>query len=370
MNISYLAMSDVPSKNANSLQIVQMCNAFIENGNQVDLVLPYFNHTEKVSIKKYYGIKNTIKIIRVGKKRKKLSKLDNLFIPLKITLYSIFKGSDIFITRNIVISFFLILFRVKHILELHDDLEIAGKKISKLFMKAKLLNSNQLVKIIFITNSLYKFISDKYNYNKNNYEILPDSSLFKFELDKFEYKKKINIGYFGSIYRSRGTELIVNLSKMDKKNNYFIFGGTNSQINNIKFRNRSNNLFLHKQIPYSEVSKYMKKMDIVLMPYSKIVTSTGNIGNIANFMSPMKMFDYLALGKLIISSDIPVLREILKHNRNAILIKNFENVYQWKKNINNFNYNPAKIMIIKKNALRTVRNLTWIIRAKKMVSFK
>ena len=78
MNISYLAMSDIPSKNANSLQIVQMCNAFIENGNKVNLVTPFFNHTENISIKNYYGIKNKINVVRIGKKRKELSKLDNI----------------------------------------------------------------------------------------------------------------------------------------------------------------------------------------------------------------------------------------------------------------------------------------------------
>ena len=104
------------------------------------------------------------------------------------------------------------------------------------------------------------------------------------------------------------------------------------------------------------------------MPYSKIVTSTGDVGNIARFMSPMKMFDYLASGKLIISSDLPVLREILKHQHNAILIKNFENIFEWKKYIDNFNYNLYKILIIKKNAQKTVKNLTWVNRAKKMIN--
>ena len=68
------------------------------------------------------------------------------------------------------------------------------------------------------------------------------------------------------------------------------------------------------------ISHHLKKMDILLMPYSKIVTSTGNIGNIAKFMSPMKMFDYLGASKILISADIPVLREVLISNYNSILI--------------------------------------------------
>ena len=43
-------------------------------------------------------------------------------------------------------------------------------------------------------------------------------------------KKKLNIGYFGSLFKSRGVELILDLSKKDKKNNYFIYGGSKNDI--------------------------------------------------------------------------------------------------------------------------------------------
>ena len=36
--------------------------------------------------------------------------------------------------------------------------------------------------------------------------------------------------------------------------------------------------------------------------------------------------------------------------------------------IDNFNFNLYKFMIIKKNAQQTVRDLTWINRAKKMIN--
>ena len=37
-------------------------------------------------------------------------------------------------------------------------------------------------------------------------------------------------------------------------------------------------------------------------------------------MSPLKMFEYMASGRPIIASDLPVLREVLEHERNAILV--------------------------------------------------
>ena len=67
-------MSDIPSKNANGLQIIQMCSAFSEIGHKVKLVTPNFDTPINMSIKNYYGIKNKFKLIRIGKKKKTLIK--------------------------------------------------------------------------------------------------------------------------------------------------------------------------------------------------------------------------------------------------------------------------------------------------------
>ena len=39
------------------------------------------------------------------------------------------------------------------------------------------------------------------------------------------------------------------------------------------------------------------------------ITVSGNVGDISSYTSPLKVFDYMKLGKLIISSNIPVLKE-------------------------------------------------------------
>ena len=59
------------------------------------------------------------------------------------------------------------------------------------------------------------------------------------------------------------------------------------------------------------------------MPYTKYVTAAGDVSDIARFTSPLKLFDYMAAGKLIMCSDIPVLKEIVKNRSNCIIVKNF-----------------------------------------------
>jgi glycosyltransferase involved in cell wall biosynthesis len=46
------------------------------------------------------------------------------------------------------------------------------------------------------------------------------------------------------------------------------------------------------------------------MPYETNVSVSGG-GNTADICSPMKMFEYMASGRAILSSDLPVLHEVL-----------------------------------------------------------
>ena len=66
MNINYIAMSDIPSKNANSLQIVQMCNAFSLLGHKVNLIIPNLGKSNK-SLRQFYGIESKFRVFEVYK---------------------------------------------------------------------------------------------------------------------------------------------------------------------------------------------------------------------------------------------------------------------------------------------------------------
>ena len=39
------------------------------------------------------------------------------------------------------------------------------------------------------------------------------------------------------------------------------------------------------------------------------------------FTSPLKLFDYMAAGVPIVASDLPALREVLRHEENALLAR-------------------------------------------------
>ena len=65
-----------------------------------------------------------------------------------------------------------------------------------------------------------------------------------------------------------------------------------------------------KYIDYNKIPELLKSYKIALMPYQSTIKARSNNLDISKYISPLKMFDYLASGKIIISSDIKVLREL------------------------------------------------------------
>ena len=100
---------------------------------------------------------------------------------------------------------------------------------------------------------------------------------------------------------------------------------------------------------YKNVQIKISKMDILLMPYSNKVRVSGNVSDTARFMSPLKLFDYMSSGKLIISSDLEVLREVV-NKKECIFVKNYLNPMSWMFEIQKIKNNILKRNIIGKNS--------------------
>ena len=125
-------------------------------------------------------------------------------------------------------------------------------------------------------------------------------------------------------------------------------------------------MHLNGWVPYREISKILSKMDILLMPYISNIKVAGNVGDITQFTSPLKLFDYLSAGKIILCSDYKVLKEVIDDN-NAIFVKNFKNIYSWKNEILKLENQPHKQFIISRNNHKLSKSYSLKFRAKKIL---
>jgi len=367
MNICYISNSATPSSNASSLQIAKLCEFISKEGHDVKLVLP--NTGLKKNFYNFYNIKKKYELKRLRYFKTFPKGLNYYLFSVIAILSSNFFKQDLYITRNFFTSFLLSILNKNHILEIHDDISIEGRIIQILVKYFRILNYKSLIKIVVTTKTLKKKYI-KHGVSKKKIKVLHNASSFKSKFQRITRNKKcLKIGYFGAIYNSRGINLIIELSSLDKKNKYYVYGGTFQQIKEIKNNIKNKNIYFYPYIPYSKVEKKINQIDVCILPYTSKITVSGNVGDISRFTSPLKIFDYMKLGKIIISSNLPVLNEILINGYNSILIQNYENKKEWYNQIISINGNVKKFDKIRKNAFNYAKKFDLKWRVKELLAF-
>ena len=130
----------------------------------------------------------------------------------------------------------------------------------------------------------------------------------------------------------------INYSKKINNMSFHLVGGLEKDIaywQSYVDQLKLSNVYFYGFVSPKETSRYRNSFDIVLAPYAKKVTIEG-YGDTSKFMSPIKIFEYMSHKKVIIASDLPVIREVLSE-KNSILI-NYENVELWINSIKNLEY--------------------------------
>jgi glycosyltransferase involved in cell wall biosynthesis len=131
--------------------------------------------------------------------------------------------------------------------------------------------------------------------------------------------ERFTAGYTGHLYPGRGVELLLELARRLPAITFLIVGGEPRDVARLQEQARGvDNVLLTGFTPNSTVPLYQAACDVLLMPYQQQVAASSG-GDIARYLSPMKLFEYMACERAILSSDLPVLREVL-HAENACLL--------------------------------------------------
>lgn len=392
MKLIYIANARMPTEKAHGLQIMQMCSAFtnlarIRNESdtnariKVELVVPKrFNPIKKDPFE-YYGIKKNFKIkkmpcldlVNFGKAGFLIECISFL---ISARVYLLFKNYDILYTREQFIGLF---FR-DYILEIHSLPKKITSLHKKFWEKAKAL----IVLTSFIKK---KLVEDGLSENKilvapdgvdlERFKVYPEQSEGS-DL-RFEIRERLNlpldkkiISYIGK-YKTKGEtkgveELIKTFAKIlsDLPNSFILLVGINqNEINEVEkiFKNSNINkknykIILH--VPYNKIPYYLKSSDILIMNYPKTI-------HYAYYMSPLKLFEYMASGQPIVASNLPSIREILNEN-NAILVKPDDpEDLAW--GIKKILADKKLADRISKQAYQDVQKYTWGKRAREIIRF-
>jgi glycosyltransferase involved in cell wall biosynthesis len=166
-----------------------------------------------------------------------------------------------------------------------------------------------------------------------------------------------NVLYTGSLKPEKGAGFLVHAAPFFPDINFVIIGGSpveSRQLGNA--RSLPPNLFIHPSLPYRDIPSLLAGADILAMPYQ-------SSGKLIRYMSPLKMFEYLASGKPIISADLPVLRPVLEHGRNAFLFEP-DNVQAFGSTLRSIiSLSQAQKLSLQEAQLQTASEHSWDARA-------
>jgi glycosyltransferase involved in cell wall biosynthesis len=207
-----------------------------------------------------------------------------------------------------------------------------GLKYKCLAENIELLNVNRADVVVVVSKPLRNILVSK-GVNSEKILVNPngvDPDIYSPSSDNSKIRKKLNlqnktvIGFIGTFGRWHGAEVLAKAYGLlletypdYRKTTQLLMigdGVTLPQVKNeIEHFNSTENVTLTGIIPQEEGPEYLSACDILASPH--IPNSDGT----PFFGSPTKLFEYMAMGKGIVASDLDQIGEVLQHNHTAWL---------------------------------------------------
>lgn len=367
MKIIYVAKSLIPSRSANSIHVMKISEAFAKQCEDFELIV-LENEDNGIAEDPFafYGVKCKFPINRIkGKKNSEV--LHRLYFAVKAISMIRKKKCNRIITRDPFVAFLAVLLHKQVVLDLHGEIaHICGRAYRMItwdfFRKSKYL------KITMITDSLVKYYEKKYRLDPKLVTVLPDGCTVEnfepFQNHPLLQEERLKIAYAGSFGVGRGYEIIQELAKRDDRNQYIIYGGSAEDAARVTKQIPPDNIIFKGFVANREIPEELCSQDVLLLPYQNILIAKGE--DTGKVMSPLKLFEYMASGRVIIASDLPVLKEILSESNCYFAVP--DDAGSWENILKYIDENREEAAAKAARAKQDVRQYTWKIRAERMLA--
>ena len=127
------------------------------------------------------------------------------------------------------------------------------------------------------------------------------------------------VGYAGHLYPWKGVDVLLEAVARTRGVNALIVGGHEQEGDRARLESAAARLGITERVTFtghvepSRVADLLKRATILVLPNTPSAASS-------HFTSPLKLFEYMAAGRAIVASDLPAIREVLEHDRNALLV--------------------------------------------------
>jgi len=371
MKIALITNSRIPSLTANSIQAMKVVQALMQLDHEVQMFAPA--ETEPVApelLLTHYGLR-VAPSLHLLPSISGLKRLD--FIIHAQRAARNFKADLIYtwLPQSAVLALWM---KYPVILEMHADVTgLMGAGWLRQFWRAK-GRKRMTVTTSALRNALERSTKLKF---ENEAVLLAPNGV---ELERYENLPKppearrqlnlpdvLTVGFTGHIYPGRGADLLFELAKQMPHINFLWVGGTPELVSLWKSKldeARAANVTMTGFVEHSRIPLYQAAADVLLMPYSRTIEASSG-QDIAEVINPMKMFEYMASGRAIVSADLPVIREVL-NEKNVVFCKVGE-IRDWRLAIEALLADEAHRVALGTQARRDVERFSWARREKRVL---
>ncbi|HET7481642.1 MAG TPA: glycosyltransferase family 4 protein [Actinomycetota bacterium] len=342
--VAYVAPNRFPTEKAHGYQIMKMCDAMSRIGIEVTLFHPKRRQNDdalgRTNAFDYYGIDRSfgmeelpnVDVLRIERF------VPSAVMPGLVTVQSLLwaryavgraakSAPDLYYTRDPAVAHWTTRRGLPTLFEIHGIPE----RVRKRWVVAA-LRRPRLERTAVLTTALERMVVDlgappsrvvvaPDGVDAARFRNLPDRSQARAHLSLPDDRPIVGyVGRFQTMGMEKGiTDLIGAAARIEGalRPRVLCVGGPLDGVPGYE-RYASNvglsrdDVVFHDRVPPSEVPLWIRACDVVTIPWPATNFSM-------YFTSPMKLFEYMAAGAAIVASDLPALRDVLRHEENALL---------------------------------------------------
>lgn len=332
MRIAYLATSPIPSLRANALQVMKVCDNLTGLGHEVRLWVPGRRPAvSALDLKRQFGVEHAFAIEWLPA----LPALRHYDFCASAVLAARRWQADLLYVRPLQAAALASQLGWPTLLDLHDRPHgRLGPRLLRAFVHGRGAR-----RLVMTTHALQRWLAEQQRLrleppfaivapngaDLQRYAGLPKPAEARRQLG---WAESFTASYTGQLYQGRGLDLLVELARRHPEIQFVWAGGDPASVDAWRAALAAlgvENTRLLGYVANQDLPLVHAASELLLMPYERNVYLRQ--GDLSTFYSPMKLFEYLAAGRVILSSDLPTLREVLGEH-NAVLLPP-EDVSAW-----------------------------------------
>lgn len=322
LRVLMVSMSPVLARRAPAVQVANMAQAFAEQGHDVTVITPTDDPTTSVPPRDLFGFEPAFQRLALSRR---VHRGQSFLHAVRIARFAQRTGSELIYSRNLRACLLPARRGIPTVIEAHTLNTFTGR-IDRWFLR-RLLRTTGLKGIVAISQGLADDLAEVLGVPRDRILVAHDAVRRPASVPAPEPEptigQQLEVGYTGSLYAGRGIALLIAATERAPWVRLHLVGGppeaARALRDDLAGTDVADRVVIHGLVTPARARELQAECSVLVAPFERRVLTDSGIDS-SRWMSPMKIFEYMASGRPMIVSDLPVLREVLRPDVDALMV--------------------------------------------------